>query len=344
MAKERVQIPPDIAAKVLFFSDRTCCVCREEGKKVQIHHIDENPANNNENNLAVLCFECHTETMIKGGYHRKLDAEQIILYRNNWSTIVARKRSLSEPQKYDEQENASTQLELATSVAEIYRENEEYEMLAMHYNAIGNNELRDKYIEKILSEKPSDDTVIFLKGMQGKGAEVAKEIVDRRIKKMEANKDWLGIGRVYSQVEDPINAVRYYLKGAEKVLDEKNYFTTAFYLKELFQDGLIEHLFRLAFIKAKKEGDLWWQIRALQELGWYTELEKLIKENRKQIIDSKDLLMLQLLAQIEGNMEEYGKLRKVEAESTRLYPDGPVVIAKKTNAKGKDNKGENKKK
>jgi len=96
MTKKRVIIPNDIAAKVLFLSDRTCCICRQEGKKVQIHHIDEDPSNNSESNLSVLCFECHTDTMVKGGFDRKLDAEQIILYRNDWLNIVSRKRSLVE--------------------------------------------------------------------------------------------------------------------------------------------------------------------------------------------------------------------------------------------------------
>jgi hypothetical protein len=43
--KERVEIPAEIAARVLFLSDRTCCVCRVIRKPVQIHHMDEDPSN-----------------------------------------------------------------------------------------------------------------------------------------------------------------------------------------------------------------------------------------------------------------------------------------------------------
>ena len=321
MAKERIEIPSDIAARVLFLSDRTCCVCRQEGKKVQIHHLDENPANNFENNLAVLCFECHTETMLKGGFHRKLDAEQILLYRNDWLNIVVRKRNIVEFSKEDDNEVSPVQLELATSIAEIYRENEEYELLAMHYHNIDNIELRDKYIEKVLSNNPSDDTIIFLKNLQGKGGEVSKEIVERQVKKSKVVKDWLQMGRIYNQVDDPINAVKYYLKGIEKVFGEKNYFTTAFYLKEMFEDELIENLFIRAYNEAKEEGDLWWQVRALQELNWDTELENMIKINKEQIIESQDINLMQLLAKVEKNDKSYIELVKKEAASTSLRFD-----------------------
>jgi hypothetical protein len=90
--KDRVEIQAEIAARVLFFSDRTCCVCRVIRKPVQIHHIDEDPSNSIEENLAVLCFDCYRDTQIRGGFDRKLDANQIVLYRRDWYEIVDRKR------------------------------------------------------------------------------------------------------------------------------------------------------------------------------------------------------------------------------------------------------------
>ncbi len=92
MAKDRTNIPSDIAARVLFRSDRICCVCRERGRPVQLHHVDENPTNHAEENLAVLCFDCHRDTQIRGGFDRKLDAHQITLYREDWYAAVDRRR------------------------------------------------------------------------------------------------------------------------------------------------------------------------------------------------------------------------------------------------------------
>ena len=85
----RVPIPTAIAAKVLVAHDRTCCVCQERGKRVQIHHIDEDNTNDDETNLAALCFDCHDLTMIKGGFGRSLDAAQVTRYRHEWVARVA---------------------------------------------------------------------------------------------------------------------------------------------------------------------------------------------------------------------------------------------------------------
>ena len=88
----RVPIPPALAAEVLFVSQRTCCVCREPGKPVQIHHIDEDHANNDHENLAVLCLSCHHETQTSGGFARYLDAAQVRQFRDDWVQRVERRR------------------------------------------------------------------------------------------------------------------------------------------------------------------------------------------------------------------------------------------------------------
>lgn len=92
MAKERISIPPEVAAKVLFASDHTCCVCRERGRPVQIHHIDEDPSNNEIGNLSVLCLLCHDDTQIQGGFGRKLNAESVVQYRDDWQARVTSRR------------------------------------------------------------------------------------------------------------------------------------------------------------------------------------------------------------------------------------------------------------
>jgi hypothetical protein len=93
VAKERTHIPPNTAAEIQFASDRTCCVCRLRGKPIQIHHLDEDPTNHERNNLAVLCFDCHRDTQITGGFDRKLDASQLVLYRDDWHRRVAARRN-----------------------------------------------------------------------------------------------------------------------------------------------------------------------------------------------------------------------------------------------------------
>src|SRR6266550_6126146 len=89
---ERVQIPSALSAKVLFDADHTCCTCRERGRPVQIHHIDEDPSNNNEENLSVLCLICHDETQVRGGFGRKLSADLVLAYRRDWIERVRQRR------------------------------------------------------------------------------------------------------------------------------------------------------------------------------------------------------------------------------------------------------------
>jgi hypothetical protein len=88
----RIRIDPKVATEVLFLSNRTCCVCREPGKPFRIHHIDENPANNDPENFAVLCFDCHDKTQVRGGFGRGLDAAQVTQFRDDWLQRIQRRR------------------------------------------------------------------------------------------------------------------------------------------------------------------------------------------------------------------------------------------------------------
>jgi hypothetical protein len=108
-------------------------VCRVRSKPVQIHHIDEDPSNNNPRNLSVLCFDCHRETQIRGGFDRKLDADQVRLYRDDWIRVVEEMRATDSTITRAEQDALDVSLELATSVAEIYAEKEDWVGLAVHY-------------------------------------------------------------------------------------------------------------------------------------------------------------------------------------------------------------------
>ena len=91
--KIRIPVPRPLAAEILVSSDRTCCVCRQPRKSVQLHHIDENPANNDPQNIAVLCLQCHDDTQLTGGFGRRLDAPTVALYRKNWLADVEKRRA-----------------------------------------------------------------------------------------------------------------------------------------------------------------------------------------------------------------------------------------------------------
>jgi hypothetical protein len=94
--KVRVSVPEELKAKVLFASDHTCCVCQERGVAVQMHHLDENPTENREDNLAVLCLECHNRTQLTGGFGRHLARQDVVTYRDDWVRRVKNRRDLAD--------------------------------------------------------------------------------------------------------------------------------------------------------------------------------------------------------------------------------------------------------
>jgi len=62
----RPKLPSAVEASILLRSKRRCCLCvylssDSSQKRGQIAHLDGNPANNNEDNLAFLCLEHHDQ-------------------------------------------------------------------------------------------------------------------------------------------------------------------------------------------------------------------------------------------------------------------------------------------
>ncbi len=143
MAKKKIQIPEDIAAEILFLCDFTCCKCNVRGKKVQIHHIDEDPANYVIGNLAPLCFDCHDETMIKGGFARKLNAPLVNKYRADWIERVKNRRKQAD-------ELASIQTVTGTTQTHIVIQTTNEEEDFLDYKTNDDTELLIDYLNKIL--------------------------------------------------------------------------------------------------------------------------------------------------------------------------------------------------
>jgi hypothetical protein len=228
-----VTIPPEIAAKVLFKSNRICYVCRVKGKSVQIHHIDGDDNNNSIENLAVLCLDCHTETQVKGGFHRKLSPDLIKLYRKDWEEIVQASRIKDMVNSYKKEPENRLKMEILTCAIESLQENKQYELLAMLYHNIDNFELRDKYIENVISKSPSPQTLIFLRSLQTKMILVPKEIVQNEIERRTKNKDWAQLARLYVDIGWWNEAVEYYCKFIMESIRGGNVFSAAYYLKEM---------------------------------------------------------------------------------------------------------------
>lgn len=86
----RNTIPVETEQEILYRADLQCCVCNRRG--AHIHHIDGNPANNDFDNLVLLCFQHHDEVEKKGGIRRKLSPDLLKRYRDEWYDRVRIRR------------------------------------------------------------------------------------------------------------------------------------------------------------------------------------------------------------------------------------------------------------
>lgn len=77
----------------MFQHDWTCCICRDRGRSVQVHHIDEDPRNHATDNLAVLCLEDHDNTQIRGGFGKRFKAADVRIHRDDWVRRVNDRRN-----------------------------------------------------------------------------------------------------------------------------------------------------------------------------------------------------------------------------------------------------------
>jgi hypothetical protein len=317
---KRTAIPGDVAARVLFLSDRTCCVCRNQGKPVQIHHLDEDPSNHALQNLAVLCLDCHRETQLRGGFDRKLDAGQVSLYKDDWHRLVNTRRAQVEIAEFA-QTGQQYDVELTTSLLEIYRDAGDFESLARLYEHIGNTELRDKYIEAAIAAGADDEWTILYRSYQKRTDLLPPDVIRRREEVLTEDKDWLQRARHYHCLSRNRDAVKDYLRGIAEVLEEGRPFTAAFYLKELCESNLTNELFIESLHEAREAGDLWWEIRALQELGWESELKSVVSRRKDEGGRLENIYMRQTIASISGDRETYKELAKriahQESEATK---------------------------
>ncbi len=316
--KVRIPIPQDLAAKVLFEADRTCCVCRQK-KPVQIHHIDEDPSNNAFENLAVLCQDCHRDTQIRGGFDRKLDAGQVRLYRRDWLEQV---RNFRVKPLRVANSTGPTPLSVRAMLArlEIAKSNEDWLSVARIYDAAGDLELRDKYVEIALAKDDRPFMQVLLRDMQGRAAELPEAVKVAAAE--EVSEDWTTHGGVLLDVGKVQEAAMTWLLGITEAIADGKWFLAAYYIQHALRDQLVEPLFEMALRENIENGDLWWQLRCYEELGWKDSARELLLSNESQISGGVNRLLKQKLALAKGDEDEYlAVLKELETLGPAGYID-----------------------
>lgn len=261
--------------------------------------------------------------MVKGGFHRKLSAAQVILYRDNWLSKVAQKRGTAAVGNSGSrtQEVVTTELAAATNLLEVFREGNQLELIALVYNAIGVQNLRDDYIEKAIKADPTNiTTLVTLRCLQGRQDLIPSSQLNSLVRSMKRGRYWNDLARLYYDLGNKRKSIEYYLKTISTSLEKDNIFGAAYYLREMMRRNFDSALFEEALDKAVKKGELWLQIRALEELGREQEIRQLVIRYSKNIDASKDLALKMKKAKVLGDEKSF--LRYQNAYLKELSKEG----------------------
>lgn len=209
---------------------------------------------------------------------------------------------------------------MATTLAEINLEKGDFAQLAVLYKTYGNTTLRDKYVEKAIGNGVSDDMHCYLRAhVQGKPELIPSEVVDRVTEMLSSgpSASKTELARHLRDVGRPAASLQAYLEGIGEDLESGNLFAAMYYLKEVAQCDFPSALLPLSLKEFRKSGDLWWEVRTLQELGWEDELKEVMQGRRREIEEQGDPFLLRVLYQVDGRINEYMKIA-AEIERSRV--------------------------
>lgn len=105
--QKRLKVPIAAEEETLFNANHTCCICRGKNKDVVIHHIDGNSTNNNLDNLAVVCLDCHSHVTGTRGLGKSFKPGEVRRYKRSWDKQVRDSREVTRPRIYYRKELVS---------------------------------------------------------------------------------------------------------------------------------------------------------------------------------------------------------------------------------------------
>ncbi len=93
MAKQRIGVPEATRLELISRCNNRCCVCQTPF--VVVHHLDENPSNNEIDNLAPLCPNCHSQTHSDAAMTMNLTANRVRELRDRWFAYCENRKDVS---------------------------------------------------------------------------------------------------------------------------------------------------------------------------------------------------------------------------------------------------------
>jgi hypothetical protein len=91
--KARTPIPEDLRSDILSKSNNRCCICQTPF--IQFHHIDGDPSNNDFDNIAPLCPNCHSLAHAHSALTVNLTPSRLKAVRDRWYEYCANRKDAS---------------------------------------------------------------------------------------------------------------------------------------------------------------------------------------------------------------------------------------------------------
>src|SRR5580692_3814424 len=91
--RTRVAIPEELKNEVLGRTNNRCCVCQTPF--VQFHHIDEDPSNNDLDNIAPVCPNCHGQAHTHSALTVNLTPLRLKAIRDRWYAYCEARKDAS---------------------------------------------------------------------------------------------------------------------------------------------------------------------------------------------------------------------------------------------------------
>lgn len=150
----RPKVPRKIEAVLMFSNDHTCCICRKEGKDVDIHHIDGDRTNNRVVNLAVLCLNCHSKVTGRRGLGRSYSTLEVKMHKRDWEYRVRRIRGLLPSTK---SRHTQSTYQIKNDIRRII-----YELASAEDSTLAKNKLELLWIYCVLDLKVNSNYILDL--------------------------------------------------------------------------------------------------------------------------------------------------------------------------------------
>jgi hypothetical protein len=151
--KTRVAIPEELKNEILGRTNNRCCVCQTPF--VQFHHIDEDPSNNDFDNIAPVCPNCHGQAHTHAALTVNLTPSRLKAIRDRWYTYCENRKDASVI-------GASGLLRLKNLVNELGYADHSWKKMFSTVDPAYNELSRDEIMNRVFSTSNRDDLAVAL--------------------------------------------------------------------------------------------------------------------------------------------------------------------------------------